>query len=494
MGNNYKPLQTGFTRVFVIAGRARGDRKPEYYSSLKMGGVSQSYGDTTKIEIPDPNQYGAYLEVDRIRGSQERASFSLSGRFAATLKSRLLEIGRAGLALDVQMHVGDTTDPTSFNTFNKAIICEDALVTQHSTDDLGALESGENAAINESADLTARSYYEVVPLSFSSKNNDIVTNPVTGVCVLDAGLNDASQIKFFAVTNAAGGSPSTPADCLFSLDGGRNFKAHDVDGFTATDNATGVAVVGDYVVVTSNSGGGICYALVQDFIDGIDPLFSKVTTGFVTGRMPNAIFSVGRKAFLVGDYGHVYFMEDPTSGVVVLDSGGATISKLNAVHAMDEDNAIAGGNDGVIIKTTDRYSWDVTGTKPFGAGGHVLGVFMKSKTEWWAVSTTGGVAYTINAGKSWTAKSMPGTAPTKMDAIWFVTDSVGYAAGIVSGKARLYRTFDGGYSWVVLPESIGTMPTATEFYAVVASDLDVNLVVTVGANSTDGVIVVGRGS
>jgi hypothetical protein len=494
-----KPLQTGFTRVFIIAGRARGDHRPEYYSNLKMGGIAQSFGDITKIEIPDPNEYGKYMEVDRIRGAVERATFTLMGRFAVAVKSRMLELARNGCPVDVQVHMGECTDPSNFNVFTKAIISEDSVITNHSTEDLGALESGENAVVNETADISAKDYYEILPLSFTARAGDIIINHVNAIAVIDtascgscATESNGCQ-KIFAVTDAAGGSPGTSPDVLFSLDGGATWRAHDVDTLLTTENADDVAGVGEYVVVVSNTPYSISYALIQDFIDLIDPVFTETTTGFVANRGGRAIWSVGRKAFIVGSNGYIYFTEDPTAGVTVLDAGVATGHNLNAVHALDEENAVAVGNNGAVVYTRDRLSWDSVITPPVGITVNLTGVFMKSETEWWVTASNGMMFYTLNSGKSWVQKTLPGTTPSQMNDISFAKDSIGYAAGVVNSRARIYRSFDGGYSWVVLPES-GTLPAADQFNAIATCRYDPNVVFAAGVhdNATDGVIFVGK--
>jgi hypothetical protein len=498
--NNYKPLQTGFSRVFLIEGRARPDHRPEYFSSLKMSGVSQSFGDVTRIEIPDPNEYGKFLEVDRIRGSMERATFSLAGRYAAAIKSRMLELARNKCPVDIQLHIGECTDPSAFNTFSKSIIAEDCLITTHSTDELGALESGESAQINEMADISSRDYYEILPMSFTPRAGDLVTNQISDVAFSDTAScgscsseSDGCQ-KVFAVSKGAGGSPGTPPDILFSGDSGLTWKAEDVDTLTDAQDADGVAGVGEYIVVISNLAVSLSYALKQDFIDEIDPVFVEVTTGFVASGKPKAIVSAGRKAFIVGESGYVYYTEDPTSGVNVLDAGVATDRTLLDVDLYDENNIVAVGNDGVVIYTTDQDSWDVTSAKPVGVGIHLTGVEVKSKTEWWVTASNGEMFYTLNSGKSWHEKTLPGTVPTKMNGISFATDSVGFATGIVSGRARIYRTFDGGYSWVTMPEGGGAMTPANEFIALAVCKNNPNIVLAGGLNTngTDGILVVGR--
>ena len=126
---NYKPAKTGFTRSFIIEGRAHADHKPAYSSQMKLTGLTQSYGDITDIEIPDPAAYDKYIKVDRIQGQVTRATFTLTQRYAAAMKSILLRLAKARCALDVQLHLGECTDPSAFNIFNKAVILEDVVLT-----------------------------------------------------------------------------------------------------------------------------------------------------------------------------------------------------------------------------------------------------------------------------------------------------------------------------------------------------------------------------
>ena len=77
-----KPLQTGLTRVYILEGRARPDHIPDYQGTLRMGALSQGFGDIEKIEVPDPDNYGKYLEVGITRGQVERVTTTLEGRYA----------------------------------------------------------------------------------------------------------------------------------------------------------------------------------------------------------------------------------------------------------------------------------------------------------------------------------------------------------------------------------------------------------------------------
>lgn len=496
---NYKVSKTGFTRSFVIEGRARGDHKPSYSSQMKLTGLTQSFGDITDIEIPDPGAYNNFLKVDRIQGQVGRATFTLTQRYAAAIKSILLKLAKARCSLDVQLHMGECTDPSAFNSFSKSIILEDVVLTNWAPDDLGALSGDENNPVNEKSDMSAASVYEVVPLSFAERAQDTVTLEILDGTICDAlscgtcGLESDGCKKVYTISTAAGGSPTTPADVVFSLDKGATWKAHDVDTMVTSEVPGGIACMGLYLVVFSYTTPAMHYALRSEFESGADPAFTKITTGFVAGHGPNSAFSFNGKVFVVGDGGYVYWSEDPTAGVTLLDAGLATASKLNRVHAFDEDHAVAVGNDGAIIYTTNRTSWSQSPGTPCAFGTHILGVAMKSWTEWWITAANGTMWYTLNSGISWTQKTVPGTAPSSLKSISFSTNSVGFLAGTVSSHGRLYRTFDGGYSWIPLPESIGTMPLSDRFNKAIVCSLDPDFVVAVGLgdNATDGIIVVG---
>ena len=497
--NNYKPVKTSFTRSFVIEGRARGDHRPAYSSQMKLSGLTQSFGDVTDIEIPDPSAYDKFLKVDRTQGMVGRATLTLTQRYAAAIKSILLRLSKARCALDVQLHMGECTDPSAFNVFSKALIMEDVVMTNWAPDDLGALSGDETNPVNEKSDMSAAEVYEVVPLSFAERAQDVVTNQLLDGTICDSlscgtcGTESDGCKKIFATSTAAGGSPTTPADVVFSLDKGATWFAHDVDTMVTAEVPGGIACMGSYLVVFSYTTPALHYALKSEFDFSGDPAFTKVTTGFVAGKGPNSAFAYNGKAFIVGDGGYVYWTEDPTSGVTVLDAGLATASKLNRVFAFDEDHAVAVGNDGAIVYTTNRTSWSRAAGTPVAFGTHLLGVAMKSWTEWWITANNGTMYYTLDSGQHWTQKIVPGTTPSSLKSIRFATKSVGFLAGTVSSHGRIYRTFDGGYSWVVLPESIGTMPVSDTFNAVIVCTNDPDFVVAVGLadNGTDGMVVVG---
>ena len=490
------PAKTAFTRVFLIPNRARGDRKPSYESCMKMMGLSHDHGETEPIYCPDPINVGKFIEEGTLKAAGSRPSTSLVGRYFFDLRSELMRLAEIGCAMDVQLHMGPCHNLGYFNEFAKDLILEGVAIGTYGTDDLGALGPDENSAINETGDITARKMYEVVPLTLEERGADLVTVELVDVVHCDKiscdECEDVSEgcDKWYAVSVIESASPGTMSEVVFSIDKGANWNDHDVD--TLLNIATGIACLGDYIVVISNVDLAHHYALKSQFDSGADPIFTQVLGGYVAGGGPNDIWSTGLYAFIVGDTGYVYGLEDATGAVVVLDAGVATGQQLNAVHALNSEFAVAVGNNGAVIFTQNGVTWQAaTG---LGMGRNLFCVWVKSETEWWIGDNQGRLVYTIDQGATYFEKAFPGSGTGAIYDIQFPTDSVGFMTHTtVAALGRLLRSYDGGYSWIVLPEATGVIPANSRINAIATCPVDANIVVGVGLGTApDGFIVVGE--
>jgi len=498
---NMDPTKTGYTRVFLIEGRARSDRVPSYESFMKMMGVDYAFGDVEDIRIPHPNMYDKFNTIGEIRGDEERPTTSLVGRYAADLRSTLLRLGKLGCANDVQLHIGKCTDASEFDTFQKAVIMESVLISNVGTDDLGALQPDERSLVNETGDISAAELYEVLPLLAQEVAADIVVNEVIDVVYCDLiqcgecdGVSDGCQ-RAFAVTLSVGGSGGTPADVISTPDGGATWYADDVDTLAEGEEPTGIACVGLYVVVISNDDCALHYAPKADFNVYTDPAFVRIATGFVPAvGCPNDIWSVGPMAFIVGDGGYVYTLSDVTAGVTVVDAGAAAGgTNLNAVHALNEDFAVAVGLSGNVIYTENQTLWTATNARPVGVGIHLMCVWVKSELEWWVGTDDGRIFITYNKGDLWVENTFPGSGTGVVWDIAFATDSVVYISHATTGPAgRILRSYSGGNTWMIVPEGTTAMPANDRITAIAACAYDANRVIGVGLAdlTADGFVVV----
>lgn len=489
----YTPAINAFSRVFLIKGQARGDHAPEFQSCLVAGTVEQAFGDIEKIECPDPDLYGGFIDIGQIRGSEERPSTSLTGRYASDIASELLKIAKLKKAADVQVHFGESEDPGNFNAFTKAVVLEQAFLTNVGVDELGTLESGGQAVVNENTDISALNWYEILPLKFSERAGTVVTVELVDIVLADkVDENSDGCNKLYATTVTAAGSGGTPADCVYSLDNGITWYAEDIDGLS-TNDADAIAAIGDYIVVFSNAGGALFY-IDKDELDGTgaEGAWATTTTGIVASGEPNDAWSVGTKAFVVGDAGYIYSTEDATAGLTVLDAGVATSSNLTSVHALSKTEAIAGGASGALVYTLDGVTWSAAPASPEAAS--LDAVWMKSATEWWVGTATGNLYYSVDGGNTWSAKTFTGSGSGSITDISFASNSVMYVAhNSTTPRGRLLRSYNGGYNFVVLPEGVGSLPLSDAINAIATCKWDVNFVAAVGLgdDGSDGFVLRG---
>lgn len=502
MSTIYVPAQTGKTRVFITLNRARADHDPVYASYAKLTGVSHSHGEVTAVEIPDPDRYDNYLEVDEISGQDSRYTASLVAKFPSSIRSLLQYLDRCKEPFDIHLQFGDCENPSDLTSFSKGEVLEHVRVTGYNTDDFGSLQGDEGAEIRETLEISFKNFYDYVRMAYFEKAASLITNEVLDIFIRESSscFGDLCNTDLiFATTKAAGGSPGTPPDVVFSADQGATWYAHDVDTIETGSNADGIADVGDYIVVISNTDGSINYTEIAQFYypaaAGFDPVFTKVTTGIVGA--PKAIRSTGMKAFVVGESGYVYSTTSPSSGLTVLDAGIATSHDLQDVYVYDSTHVVAVGDHGSIVYTVDGESFSASPSSPVGVGITLNAVAMRKATEWMVGTSDGRLFVTYDSGTHWTQLYLPGTTPSAINDIEWQGDSIGYVAATVSSHGRLYRTINAGNIWMIEPaSSVGSMPASDYFNAVAAPPIDANFVVVGGLedDGSDGILIVGSDS
>ena len=503
MGN--KPARTPFSRVFTIEDGAGPANSPTYQGQVRVTGTSVPFGDRTPVREPDPDRYGQFRTIDATRGEAGLATADLEARYSYTL-SEFLRLGRKGCDLDIQVHFGQCQDPQDFNGgWDKILVLEHSSITQWGTNELGALEKGQDAIINESVPVNSLDFYEVVRIAFAELAQTELVQEVVALAICDSvscgacGVPSNGCQAFFAITKSAGGSPGLPAEIVYSSDGGTTLGETNISTIGAAEDPDDATCVGIYLVVVSNDSGSLHYAPIADILTGTET-WVEVTSGFVTPTGdPNAIFSLGTgRTWIVGDGGYIYHADDITDSVDVQSAGGATAQNLNDIHGFDEQNLLVVGASNAVVYTEDGGSTWVSVTGP-AVGVDLNCCWMRTASEWFIGTNNGKLYYTRDKGVTWTERTFPGSgsASAITHEIVFATPTVGYMAHALTGPAgRILRTIDGGHSWYVLPEGASTIPTNDYVGVLAACSEDPNLILGGGlaGNGTDGFLVRGRGA
>lgn len=495
MAGSKQILRTDFTRVWIAEGGAGPGRPYEYQDTMKAGALRWPAGEPTDVEIPDGDNYGRMLKVDQIPAEDQKPTLPVVNRFPRNRASVLARIRRQGCLNDIQVHIGTCEDPRDFDNgwgTGKVLVLQQATLTDYSTDELGALASAERNPVNETGTFTGLDYYEIFNLTWGESAAADVEGEVIAVAICDrqtcSGLcgtgSDGCQVVFAVTLDV--GSVGAGVGVAVSSNGGSTWRQSDLDAASGGD-PTAVACVGPYLVITTNAGESHAVALVTDLKTG-DESWAEVTTGYESGKGPNALSSVGStRTWIVGDTGSIYFSEDITSSVTLQHDGDLTTEDLLAVHALDSDNVLVGGGSNVILRSVDGgESWSLI-TGP-AVGVAINTVWMITETEW-IVGTAGGrVFYTEDEGETWEESGFSGQGTGVVEDIKFATPIVAYMSHTLAGAGRVFRSINAGRTWVRQTD----VPTNDRINSLAVCN-NANRVFAGGlaANGTDGFVAKG---
>lgn len=489
-------VTTPYSRLFLLEnGAVNGNVVPSYEGFWRAQGLSFGQGDVTPVRNPSNGRYGAFDVITTIQGVPDLPELTVQARYTFDL-SEMLRLVNIGCKHDLQVHFGQCQNPSDFNNgWDKILVLEQARISDYGTDDLGALEPGDSAPVNENVTWQGELVYEIGKLSAAEVGSSNIINEIVAVAICDqAGCggvcgtsSDGCQNVFF-ISGASAGSPGLGANVVWSDNGMSTSSSVQITTLAVGQQPTDAVCVGENLVVVTaaNSNEAIHYAPIDDILAGTQT-WTKVTTGFVATKGPNAAWSIGpNETWFAGQGGYVYFSSDPTGGVEVQSAGTATTQNLNDIHMLDSTNGVVVGASNAILKTTDGETWASPGTGP-AAGVALNAVWMKSR-EVIFVGTAGGELYrSNNGGASWTVVGFSGSGAGQVRDIYFVNDTVGYMAhDTATPVGRIFRTIDGGRSWYALPES-GSMVAVDKINSIIACNVNTVFAGGLNDNGSDGV-------
>lgn len=314
--------------------------------------------------------------------------------------------------------------------------------------------------------------YKIGALLFGEKAAPEVEREVVdvvyggGVECGNCGVGDDGTKRIYAVTKSSGAaSPGTPAEVIYSIDGGATWSQTNITGLGGTTDPIGIDIVGNYVVVLDSAGNGYWFAELNA-LTGAPGSWTNVTAGFVASKQPQDMYVVGpNEVYFCGNGGYIYKCTDIPSGVTVLDAGNATTANLIRIGGDYENVIVAVGESGKIVRSLNRgATWAQPTTSPTSAT--LRAVSVRSAFLFWIGTSGGKVYYTVNGGETFVDVTIPGGTHTVIDDIVHATDEVIYISTRVSSTARLVTSWNGGASWAssaTTTQRIQSFPTATRF-------------------------------
>lgn len=483
------------SRMFLIPGGAQPGNHAVYKGFWRAGAISWTQGTSTAIRRPSDTQYRRFITVDTVPGEQGLPELPVTALYTFDLSEFLEFIRKGNCDQDLQLHWGSCQNPKDFNGgYDKVVVLEAAHVSDYSTSDLGALDSSEDAAANETPTMQGQDLYEIKKLTATELFSATITREIVDVAVCDTpncggncgDASDGCQIVFF-LSVSAGASPGLPADIIASNDGGGTNAKSQVTTLAVGEAPNALACVGSNLVVVSEDSESLHYAPIADLLLGT-ATWSEVTTGFVSTKGPLAISSIGpSETWIAAEGGYIYFTSSPGSGVTVQSAGTATTEDLNAIHMLDSTHGVAVGNSNAVLRTVDGTTWgSVVGPS---VGVNLTAVWMKTADIWIVGNAAGNLYYTRNAGTSWSQLGFTGQGAGAVRDIAFSNNTVGFMSHSSAAPAgTLHKTIDGGDTWEPTPE-LSSLPANDRVTALAACAPNVVYGGGLADNGSDGFAV-----
>lgn len=170
----------------------------------------------------------------------------------------------------------------------------------------------------------------------------------------------------------------------------------------------------------------------------------------ITDRSLNGVYFVTTNiGWVVGDNGTILRTKDRGSNWEP-QSSSAT-NDVQAITCINESSCWAVGNDGLILRTIDQGGhWTLVKS---GTSAILFAASFVNSRLGWVVGEKGLILHTRDAGESWEEQRAiiplfpdgPFARPTDLQAVKFIDENRGW----IAGTGGVARTLDGGKTWEV---------------------------------------------
>lgn len=392
----------------------------------------------------------------------------------------------------LRYYQGDVDVPTNYvrmkqwsgsvNTARLGVFEGDQIDGEKKVDAVGGYKIGQEA----------EAFHEIYPLALGDIKGTVTTLAINDIISIgyprNAGdvegedtNNDGLQEYVFVTAKDGSNLPHL----FWTRDKGATWTDVTLTGLTNMD-ATGVAKVGENIVVSgSGAGGGLVWANWED-IKAAAATWTR-STNISAGTVINKVKRVtGAKAVACGASGAVWKTED--AGKTFTSAGVAvTANALTQIAVVDETLQWFGGASGTLVRRLNEVMSLITVTGISTNAINALGVpnTPNRSTQVFVGAADGKIYYSANGTKTtptWSVKYTGGTG--SIDAIAFG----GFEGAVMffvhsngSSQSRLLRDLSGGEMSVdVEAISTYTSPTNATFNAIAVPKHDVNTCMVVG--------------
>lgn len=484
-------------RIFVQHAGSSPANPYVYVGCLSLGGLQHDLGAGEAITCPSSEVRGAYDIVDETSPPPSLPTTDFTQKMDRILQDFWWDLRKRRCAFNMAIVGSNCAAPDDINDFQSKILTKGVKMTAFNT---GAFNTADaDAAIDLTGSLQLRDFDRFLPMTFGEKaDTSTFSEALDGIfadkiqCGDCGDPSDGCQ-KMYVLTSTIAASPALSSQLVHSKNGGATWATDDITTL-ATLAASALANVGTRIVVVSNADLAHHYKQQSTIDAGTSGSWSRVSSGYVTAKGPNAIWSKSpSETYVAANGGYIYFMANPTAAVTVLTDGSVTVQNLNDIRGKGRTIVAVGASNAVLLSENGGSTFSLVTGPAVGVALNTVEVVTAS--IWWVGAANGNAYYTTDKGVTWT-ENTPDSAMTVVNSIRFVDELVGYMSVETSGAPRIYRTSDNGYSWFYDGAYVAGVPTAVTRYNFVAPcPNNYNVVLAGGLKTpgTDGVIISGAG-
>lgn len=489
-------LVSGQSRVFIQKAGANPAAPYLYYGCMSLGGPSQDLGTVNPVYCPSPSARNRWDLVQSVPSTPALGTSDFTAHADRFLKDILWDLKRSGCEFNLTVVNGACQRPDDFTKWDSRLLLVGSRLTNIGLGELNALAGDNNAAVDLSGSLSFYSMEPIYQLLWgSTAETEVTTEILDGLVHDSASCGECGSVsdgcnKLYFLEGAASGSPGLSAEVVYSKDGGLTWAVVDVPPLGGL-SANRLEDVGERLVIVSEAAGGHVWEELALVDAGSTTGWVKVTSGYVAGKSPRAIFSKSpSETFIAANGGYIYFMVDPSSAVTVLTDGSVSTQNLNDINGYGRTIVAVGASNAILKSDNAGLTWALVVGPAVGV--NLTAIWCLSQSVWLVGTGTGKLYYTLNAGTTWVQISLEAGITVVNDIQFAPGGVVGYMAVEIAGSARVYRTLDSGYSWQYQAPAITSLPTAQRMNVVVPCGY--NMCATGGRKTVggDGVIAIAR--
>jgi hypothetical protein len=489
-------LKSGQSRIFVQPDGSSPVNPYSYVGCLSLGGLQEDLGTGEPIYCPSSEVAGVFDIVDTTSPPPALPTTDFTQHANRQLQDFWWDLRRRKCEFNAKIKNSNCARPDDPDDFESMIILRRNKMTAFNTGAFNALDA--DAVVDLTGTLQSLGFDRFLPMTFGEvAENSAFSEALDGIyadkiqCGNCGAQSDGCQ-KSYVLAKTETASPASPASIIYTADNWGT-SGHDFITTLGIQTANKLAQVGQRIVVISETDEAHHYKLQSSIDNGTVGGWTRVATGYVATKGPQAIWSKSpSETYVAAEGGYVYFMANPAAAVTVLTDGSVTTQNLNDIRGKGRTIVAVGASNAVIVSYNGGSTWSLV-TGP--AVGIVLNTVEVINDSIWFIGAANGTSYyTINKGVTWVANS-PDALITSVTKIRFVDEIVGYMTATLSGSVRIYRTADNGYSWHYDGSYVGGVPAALAYDFVTPCPGNYNIALAGGlaATGTDGVLALGVG-